>query len=82
MVGWNSRGGASGSCPMLMIGSNTALRGSNTGSMKEALEMLELAASVGLKGWMEEMPGSKCAEAIEKMERGESRYQIVLKAGE
>lgn len=68
--------------PTLMIGSNTALRGSNTGSKKEALEMLELAASMGVKSWIEEMPMSKCIEAIKMMERGECRYRIVLRAGE
>lgn len=65
--------------PTLMIGNNSALRGSNTGSKKEALAMLELAAKAGVKSWIELMPMDKCVEALEKVENGDARYRIVLK---
>jgi alcohol dehydrogenase (NADP+) len=65
--------------PTLMIGNNSALRGSNTGSKKEVIEMLKLAADQGIKSWVEELPMEKCVEAIEKLTRGEARYRIVLK---
>lgn len=65
--------------PGLMIGNNSALRGSNTGSKKEVLEMLKLAADQGIKSWVEEVPMEKCIEAVEKLERGGARYRLVLK---
>lgn len=67
--------------PTLMIGNNSALRGSNTGSKKEVLQMLELATKSNIKTWIEVMPMTKCIEAIEKVERGDQRYRIVLEAG-
>lgn len=67
--------------PTLMIGNNSALRGSNMGSKKEVLKMLELAVKAGVASWIEVMPMTKCVEAIERVERGEQRYRIVLEAG-
>ena len=66
--------------PTLMIGTNTALRGSNTGSKREVLEMLDLVVSKGIKSWVEEVPMSQCAEAIRKQDSGEARYRYVLKS--
>jgi D-arabinose 1-dehydrogenase-like Zn-dependent alcohol dehydrogenase len=37
---------------------------------------------VGVKSWIEGMYMSKYAQATEKMERGKSRYRIVLRAGQ
>ncbi|OBT64954.1 hypothetical protein VE03_05627 [Pseudogymnoascus sp. 23342-1-I1] len=65
--------------PGLMIGNNSALRGSNTGSKKEVLEMLKLAADQEIKSWVEEVPMENCIEAVEKLECGEARYRLVLK---
>lgn len=65
--------------PPLMIGNNSALRGSNTGSRKEVLEMLELVKSKNIKSWIEEVPMSHCADAIKRQMTGESRYRFVLK---
>lgn len=65
--------------PSLMIGNNSALRGSNTGSKKEVLEMLNLAADQGIESWVEEFPMDKCVDAIEKLSSGEARYRLVLK---
>lgn len=41
--------------------------------------MLKLAADQGIKSWVEEVPMEKCIEAVEKLERGEARYRLVLK---
>lgn len=68
--------------PSLMIGNNSALRGSNTGSKKEVSQMLELVTKADVKSWIEILPMDKCAEAIEKVERGDQRYRIVLDARE
>jgi alcohol dehydrogenase (NADP+) len=65
--------------PTLMIGNNSALRGSNTGSRKEVMEMLDLVVSKKIQSWVEEIPMSQCSEAIQKQLRGESRYRYVLK---
>lgn len=64
--------------PTLMIGNNSALRGSNTGSRKEVLEMLDLAVKSDVRSWIETMPMSMCQDAIKKMQAGQSRYRIVL----
>lgn len=65
--------------PTLMIGNNSALRGSNTGSRKDVLEMMDLVISKGIKGWVEEIPMSQCSTAIQRQLKGESRYRFVLK---
>jgi alcohol dehydrogenase (NADP+) len=65
--------------PGVMIGNGSALRGSNTGSRKEVLEMLELVEKSGIRTWVEVLEMERCREAVEKMERGEARYRIVLK---
>jgi hypothetical protein len=52
--------------PTLMIGGNTALRGSNLESNKKATEMLELSASVGLESWIEGMRGSNREDGAER----------------
>jgi len=54
--------------PSLMIGNNSAVRGSNIGSKKEVLEMLELVKKSSIISWIETMPMSKCVDAIEKVE--------------
>jgi alcohol dehydrogenase (NADP+) len=65
--------------PGVMIGNGSALRGSNTGSRKEVLEMLKLVEKRGIRSWVEVMEIGICGEAIERMEKGEARYRIVLK---
>ena len=55
------------------------MRGSNTGSRKEVLEMLKLMEKRGIRSWVEVMDIGMCGEAIERMERGEARDRIVLK---
>jgi alcohol dehydrogenase (NADP+) len=56
--------------PTLMVGNNSALKGSNTGSKKEVLRMLELAVRAGVESWIAVMPMTKCVDAIERVERG------------
>ncbi|OKL56158.1 hypothetical protein UA08_08454 [Talaromyces atroroseus] len=65
--------------PTLMIGTNAALRGSNTGSKKEVLQMLDLVEKHDIKPWVELLPMSECSEAVQKQLRGEARYRYVLK---
>lgn len=67
--------------PTLMIGSNSALRGSNIGSKKKVLEMLELAVKAKVENWIEIMPMAECVDAIERVEKGEHRYRVVLEEG-
>ena len=64
----------------LMIGNNSAIRGSNTGSRKEVLEMLELVKVKGIKSWVEEFPMSQASDVLKKQMNGESRYRFVLKS--
>lgn len=52
--------------PRLMIGNNSAIRGSNTSSKKDILEMLELVKSKGIKSWVEEFPMSRISEFSKK----------------
>lgn len=66
--------------PTLMIGNTSALRGSNTGSKKEAISMLKLVADKEFESWVEEMPMSDCNLALQKLRKGDARYRIVLKS--
>jgi alcohol dehydrogenase (NADP+) len=52
--------------PTLMIGINGALRGSNTGSKKEVLQMLDLVENHDLKPWVDVLTMSQCSEAVKK----------------
>jgi alcohol dehydrogenase (NADP+) len=63
----------------VMIGNGSALRGSNTGSRKEVLEMLKSVEKRGVRSWVEVMEIGKRVEAIERMEKGEARNRIVFK---
>lgn len=65
--------------PPLMIGNNAALRGSNTGSKKEVLEMLDLVVAKGIKSWIQEFPMSQCSAVLAKQANGDSKYRFVLK---
>ena len=65
--------------PSTMIGSNVAMRGSNTGSKEEVVAMLELAAKANIKSWVDELPMTSVNEAITRLDKGDVRYRIVLK---
>ena len=63
--------------------SNLSIRGSNVGSKKEVLEMLELVAGAGGEkcwSWIEVVPMAKAGEVLERLDRGDVRYRFVLKA--
>lgn len=66
--------------PTLLIGTNAAVRGSNTGSKKEVLQMLELVEKHNIKPWVEVLPMSQCSEVVQKQARGEARFRYVLKS--
>jgi len=61
-----------------LIMRNVHLTGSSIGSPSIISEMLELAATQNVKGWIEEWPMSKVNEAIVSMEEGKARYRYVL----
>ena len=54
----------------------------NMGSRREMLEMLELAATNGIRSWVETIPISKdgIKQAIEKLEKSSVRYRSCLTA--
>jgi len=63
--------------------SNLSIRGSNVGSKKEILQMLELVAATGGEkcwSWIEIVPMAKAGEVLERLDRGDVRYRFVLKA--
>jgi alcohol dehydrogenase (NADP+) len=64
--------------PTLMVGNNSALRGSNTGSRKDVLEMLDLVVSESIRSWVSVYPMAQCAEVLKKQINGEARYRFVL----
>ncbi|KAK4976742.1 hypothetical protein LTR42_002787 [Elasticomyces elasticus] len=65
--------------PGLMIGNNSALRGSNTGSRKDVLEMLELVKSKRTRSWVSVHTMSQASEVVQKQAKGEARYRFVLR---
>lgn len=42
--------------------------------------MLALAASKGIRSWIEEFPMSYCNHVINELDKGTARYRYVLKA--
>ena len=61
-----------------LIPKRKRLTGSAIGSPKETKEMLELAASTGLKPWVEKRPMSDANQAIVDMQDGKPRFRYVL----
>ncbi|KAF8424166.1 chaperonin 10-like protein [Tirmania nivea] len=63
--------------------SNLSIKGSNVGSKKEVLQMLELVAAAGGEkcwSWIEIEPMAKAGEVLERLDRGDVRYRFVLQA--
>lgn len=52
--------------------------GSHVGSKSECLEMLELAASKGIRPWIEELPMKDAKKAIEGVGKNAVKYRYVL----
>jgi uncharacterized zinc-type alcohol dehydrogenase-like protein len=61
-----------------LIGSQRAVWGSSTGSPKDLMEMLDVAARHGVKAVAETLPMSKAAEAVSRVKKNQARYRIVL----
>jgi len=60
--------------------SNAAgLHGSHIGSKKECQAMLQMCADKGIKTWIEELPMSKAAEAVQRVKDNKIKYRFVLK---
>ena len=66
--------------PVSLVYSNASLRGSNIGSRKEILEMLDLVDKKGVKSWVQLRKMKEGGKVLEKMEQGKGRYRWVLEA--
>lgn len=63
-----------------MVDNGVLIRASHLGSRTEALQMLELAAEKGLKGWIEEIPISETSitKAVTRLKDHDVRYLFTL----
>ncbi|CAG8009286.1 unnamed protein product [Penicillium salamii] len=63
-----------------LISNGVLIGASHLGSRREMLEMLQLAADKGLKGWVEEINISEdgLKEAMERMKKGDVHYRFTL----
>lgn len=64
--------------PVSLVYSNISLRGSNIGSRKEILQMLDLVAKKGVKSWVQLRKMKEAGEVLEDMDKGKGRYRWVL----
>ena len=63
-----------------LIANGVLIGASHLGSRREMLDMLQLAADKGLKGWVEEIPISEegLKEAMLRMKKGDVHYRFTL----
>lgn len=63
-----------------LIANGVLIGASHLGSRREMLEMLQLAAEKGLKGWVEELPIGEegLREAMQRMKKGDVRYRFTM----
>jgi alcohol dehydrogenase (NADP+) len=63
-----------------LIGNGVLIGASHLGSRRETLEMLQLAADKGIKGWVEEIPISKdgLKDAVTRLRKNDVRYRFTL----
>ncbi|KAI0701103.1 GroES-like protein [Cytidiella melzeri] len=61
-----------------LVPNGAYISGSRIGSKQECLEMLQLAATKGVKPWIEELPMKEVARAIEGVGNNQVRYRYVL----
>jgi alcohol dehydrogenase (NADP+) len=61
-----------------LVFNNTFIGGSTIGSPSEISEMLDLAVSHKVKGWVETRPLNEANQAILDMEKGKARYRYCL----
>lgn len=64
--------------PVSLVYSNISLRGSNIGSRKEILKMLEVVEKNGVKSWVQLRKMKEGGQALEDMDKGIGRYRWVL----
>jgi alcohol dehydrogenase (NADP+) len=64
--------------PVSLVYSNISLRGSNIGSRKEILQMLDLVAKKGVKSWVQLRKMEEAGQVLEDMDAGKGRYRWVL----
>lgn len=61
-----------------LIGGQRAVCGSSTGSPRDLLEMLDVAARHKVKAITETFPMNKAGEAVARFKKNQARYRIVL----
>lgn len=64
--------------PVSLVYSNASLRGSNIGSRKEILLMLDLVEKEGVKSWVQVRKMKEGGQTLDDMDRGKGRYRWVL----
>ena len=64
--------------PVSLVYSNISLRGSNIGSRKEILQMLDLVATKGVKSWVQLRKMKEGGQVLEDLDNGKGRYRWVL----
>jgi len=64
--------------PVSLVYSNASLRGSNIGSRKEILKMLELVSENDVKSWVQLRKMKEAGQVLEDMDNGKGRYRWVL----
>ena len=61
-----------------LIGSEVTIGGSQTGSVKDIQEMLDLAAKHNIKGWINPRPMTDANQVMVDFNKGLPRYRYVL----
>ncbi|RPA77076.1 alcohol dehydrogenase GroES-like domain-containing protein [Ascobolus immersus RN42] len=63
-----------------LLTNGVLMGGSHLGNRQEMLDMLDLAAKKGIKGWTQSIKISEegCKEAVTKLRKGDVRYRYVL----
>jgi alcohol dehydrogenase (NADP+) len=64
--------------PVSLVYSNASIRGSNIGSRKEILQMLDVVEKKGVKSWIQLRKMKEGGQVLEDMEKGKGRYRWVL----
>jgi alcohol dehydrogenase (NADP+) len=64
--------------PVSLVYGNISLRGSNIGSRKEILQMLDLVAEKGVQSWVQVRKMKEGGRVLEDLDNGKGRYRWVL----
>ncbi|KAK0489498.1 NADPH-dependent alcohol dehydrogenase [Armillaria luteobubalina] len=62
------------------ISNGCSLSGSQIGSKKEAIQMLNIAVEKGVKSWIDVRPMSEVGECVKRVKENKVKYRHVLKA--